>query len=78
MPSTVSQPPVRLLARASAYRCATCPPERVCAWACIQGAGMEDIVAGAALAERLGPLPTGPQVEDITSVRLCLWERYNI
>jgi hypothetical protein len=41
--------PVRLLSRASESRCAHCPPERVCAWACVQGAGVEDILIGAVL-----------------------------
>lgn len=41
--------PIRLLSRASESRCAHCPPERVCAWACIQGAGVEDILIGAVL-----------------------------
>ena len=70
-------PPVRLMARTSAARCEICPPERVCAWACIQGAGLADIVAGAALAERLASLPAGPHAEDVDSVREELWESYN-
>jgi hypothetical protein len=39
----------RLLSRMNAYRCGDCPPERVCAWDCIQGAGVEDIMIGAVL-----------------------------
>ncbi|MBN1966309.1 MAG: hypothetical protein JW910_16795 [Anaerolineae bacterium] len=40
---------IRLLTRASDHRCQNCPPDRVCAWGCIQGAGMMDIVIGAGL-----------------------------
>ena len=42
--------PVRIRTIASEYQCEDCPPERVCAWGCIQGAGVEEIIIGAALA----------------------------
>ena len=43
------QPPVRLLTRANENRCQHCPPERVCAWACVQGTSLPDRVVGAVL-----------------------------
>ena len=39
---------VRIRTRASQYQCETCPSERVYAWACVQGAGIEEIVIGVA------------------------------
>ena len=69
---------VRVLTRASAIRCQSCPPERVCAWACVQGAGMEEIVVGAALAERLAALQPEPRPEDIGFASAGIWECYNI
>jgi hypothetical protein len=41
--------PIRLLTRANENRCKVCPPDRICAWACVQGMGMEDILIGALL-----------------------------
>lgn len=37
----------RLLTRATASRCDNCPPDRVCAWGCVQGMNQADIVVGA-------------------------------
>ncbi|MBI5957275.1 MAG: hypothetical protein HY866_00975 [Chloroflexi bacterium] len=42
-----------LLTHATESRCACCPPDRVCAWACVQGTGIEDIVIGAMLEQTL-------------------------
>lgn len=42
----------RLLQRATDARCKHCPPERVCAWDCVQGAGFMDIVIGAMLEQQ--------------------------
>lgn len=39
----------RLKKHATASRCAQCPPERVCAWDCVQGASDADILVGAVL-----------------------------
>ncbi len=38
-----------LLTQMNENRCEHCPPDRVCAWNCIQGAGIEDILIGAVL-----------------------------
>ena len=53
----------RLNTRASAYRCQDCPPDRVCAWACTQGANLEEIVAGAVLMEEGKLAPAASRVE---------------
>ena len=68
--------PVRLLSRASESRCAHCPPERVCAWACIQGAGVEDILIGAVLeqSQSWALERTEPGVEEIDP---ALWDAFN-
>ncbi len=58
---------------ASPSPCDDCPPERVCAWACMQGMGVEEIVIGAALA-REGVLD---QATAGDAVRAALWGRYN-
>jgi hypothetical protein len=59
----------------SAWQCDCCPPERVCAWACLQGAGIEDIIIGAALALE-GTGGTGmPRPAD--GAAPALWEVYN-
>ncbi|HEC24365.1 MAG TPA: hypothetical protein ENI95_15785 [Chloroflexi bacterium] len=69
-------PPLRLRTRASPSRCRDCPPERVCAWACVQGAGIEDIVIGAVLAlEGLSAPPALP--EGAEPSRAALWESFN-
>ncbi len=63
-------PTLRIRTTASAYQCECCPPERVCAWACLQGAGVEEIVIGASLA--LEGLPGGPD-----AAREALWDSFN-
>lgn len=48
--SEQSKPTLTIRTTASAYRCQDCPPDRVCAWGCIQGAGVEEIIITASLA----------------------------
>jgi len=72
--------PLQFRATASAYQCAVCPPERVCAWSCVQGAGMEDIVMGAVLeAEgKLKPPPkAAPTYDPAEASAAALWESFN-
>ncbi len=68
--------PLRLLDRASGCRCANCPPKRVCAWACIQGASVEDILIGAVLEQSqdwaLEPVAAGREAP-----HHALWESFN-
>jgi hypothetical protein len=66
----------RLLARASASRCALCPTDRVCAWDCVQGAGAEDIVIGAVLEQSRGWALT-PHDPGTQAVQAALWALYN-
>lgn len=63
----------RIQATASRSQCDGCPPERVCAWACVQGRGVEEIVIGAALAreDTLDRVAAGRSGCD------ALWDRYN-
>jgi len=71
-----TEQPVRLLSRASASRCAHCPPERVCAWACVQGAGVEDILIGAVLeqSQSWALKRTEPGWEETNR---ALWDAFN-
>lgn len=64
----------RLHTRASESRYRHCPPERVCAWACVQGIGIPDVVIGAALALADVPGSGDPGIEP---TRQALWDRYN-
>ena len=48
MPEPKNQP-ARIRTTANPHHCANCPPDLVCAWACVQGASMSEIVIGAAL-----------------------------
>ncbi len=58
-----------LKTRASSAQCASCPPDRVCAWACVQGANMEEVAAGAYLMAvgRLNPAlpPVAPEIQTV-------------
>jgi hypothetical protein len=67
-----------LKTRASAAQCANCPPARVCAWSCVQGANMEEVAAGAYLmAEgRLNPVAPRPSPE-VQAVADELFENYD-
>lgn len=65
-----------LLTRATESRCACCPPERVCAWACVQGTGIADIVVGAVLEQSQSwALESGDPDQD--AVRRALLETFN-
>lgn len=71
------QPTQRLLARATASRCTQCPPDRVCAWACVQGMNVEDIVIGAML-ERGDDWAFQPVTEAGQEANKdALWDVYN-
>lgn len=69
-------PPIRLLTRANENRCQHCPPERICAWACVQGAGFEDIVIGAML-ERGDSWALRYAQPDAHAAQQAMWELYN-
>lgn len=58
-------------------RCAECPPDKVCAWACEQGWGMHEIaIENQLIAD--GVLPPQPDpTEDVQCVRQAMWDRYN-
>lgn len=72
---TPAQPDRTLRDRAA--RCALCPPDRVCAWCCEQGAGVEEILVGAVLATSTGwALEPGRTSAD-EAVSRALWETYN-
>lgn len=70
------KPVVRLQTCASETRCQNCPPDRVCAWACNQGAGVEDIVIGAVLEQNQNwaYATDGPELE---AAHRALWESFN-
>jgi hypothetical protein len=66
----------RLLDRANENRCKHCPPDRVCAWDCVQGAGYEDIVIGAVLEQSQSwALEQSESAPDAN--RQALWDMYN-
>lgn len=67
---------MRLRTTASHYRCKNCSPERVCAWACIQGASKADIAIGAALALEGSPGVLLPDL-GVEPSRGALWISYN-
>ena len=70
----------RLRMCASVYSCRNCPPERVCAWACVQGAGLEDIVIGAVMEQVLCWSPPEAEAEiepEIESTDPALWDSFN-
>lgn len=62
-----------LIAGVSEDRCLSCPPDRVCAWACAQGLGVIDNWISAIRAHELA-WPANP---DIAPVHRALWECYN-
>lgn len=71
------EPVTKLRLTASRYTCADCPPERVCAWGCLQGAGVAEIVIGAALALDGLPDPGLPPSPGEEHTRRALWESFN-
>ncbi len=52
---------VRIKYTQSPRRCATCPPDRVCAWSCIQGASVEDLIVGLVLQSQGKLTPPYPE-----------------
>jgi hypothetical protein len=70
------RPTYRLLTRASESRCQHCPPERVCAWGCVQGASYEDILIGAVLEQSHSWALETPEA-GIEASREALWETFN-
>jgi hypothetical protein len=66
----------RLLERANEARCAQCPPERVCAWGCVQGTNRADVVTGAVLEQSPSWAVQAP-VAGLAAVQQALWEVYN-
>lgn len=63
-----------LLSRVSAFQCRACPPSRVCAWDCAQGANVADIVVKASLATSRAAATDEPGQ---SAARQGLWNRYN-
>jgi hypothetical protein len=64
---------------ASPHRCLECPPERICAWACVQGASVEEIVVGAMLTLEDRASPALPFHEpDIQPITEAIWDSYNV
>lgn len=70
-------PPFHLKARATETMCATCPPDRVCAWGCVQGMNHADIVIGAALEQSSGWARTHHDDPGTLATQHALWELYN-
>ena len=71
-----TQATVRPLTRMNEARCAQCPPERLCAWDCIQGASPMDMIIGAALEQSDNWALHAPDASHETVSR-ALWEVYN-
>lgn len=69
--------PFQLKTRASDARCAHCPPERVCAWSCVQGMNNADIVTGAALEQSQTWALEHGEAPDMQAAQQALWELYN-
>lgn len=69
--------PVRIRTTASPHQCDCCPPDRVCAWACVQGASPEDIIIAAALALEGAPGWEPPLAEGGEPTRAALWSTFN-
>ena len=67
----------RLQTRARACRCRDCPPDRVCAWDCVQGMNTADIVIGATLALERQVITSEPEEEEDEFVFEGLWRTYN-
>ncbi len=72
----LTERPTRLLRQTNESRCATCPPDRICAWACVQGAGVEDIVIGAML-EQSQSWALQTSEPETAAAQQALWETYN-
>jgi len=68
---------LRIRTTASCYQCDACPPDRVCAWACLQGASPEDIVIAASLVLDGVPGWYTPVVEGAEPTHDALWGSFN-
>jgi len=67
-----------LKTRASAAQCADCPPDRVCAWSCVQGANREEIAGGAYLMSEGKLNPVAPRLApDAQAVADDIFAGYN-
>lgn len=67
---------IRLLTRANESRCQNCPPDRVCAWACVQGTSQRDILVGAVLEQSRSWALESPGTESDTAEQ-GLWKAFN-
>jgi len=67
---------IHLLNCMNESRCQNCSPDRVCAWDCIQGAGIEDILIGAVLEQSLDWALFSEQPES-QPVHQALWDSFN-
>ncbi len=74
--TTQKDQPRRLLTRASECRCQNCPPNRVCAWDCVQGAGTADILIGAVL-EQSQSWALETSEPGLAAANQGLWESFN-
>jgi hypothetical protein len=68
---------LRIKTHQSPRRCATCPPDRVCAWACIQGANVEDLIAGLVLQSEGKLTPPFPD-PGAQAAEDALWASFNL
>ncbi len=68
--------PLRLRMTASRYQCDCCPPQRVCAWDCVQGAAVPDILYSAVLALE-GTSSSMGRTQGNEPTHAALWECYN-
>ncbi len=72
-----NEQPFRLKTCSSATRCAQCPPDRVCAWACVQGAGYTDILIGAVLEQSDSWALQDAVDPGLEPTNQALWESFN-
>lgn len=72
--SDPKQPQIRIRTTASSWQCDACPPDRVCAWACVQGFSPEDVIIGASLALDGVPYASPPLDDDSAH---ALWSSFN-
>jgi hypothetical protein len=68
--------PVRLLSCASESRCRQCPPDRICAWACLQGTSIPDRTIGAVL-EQNSNWALKPAPFEASDDAQILWDAFN-
>lgn len=70
-------PSYQLKTRATEAMCANCPPDRVCAWGCVQGMNSADIVIGAALEQSIHWAREHESDPGTQATQQALWELYN-